>query len=160
MKFPILPLLFACSALTASALIPPGSADKNTSEGWQAIGFPVDDYAPWSLSLQAKEIATKDKQYLVVAGYLIVFGNSIILFPDKDASRSGGVSGALILSREDSPALRWLFGANAAEGFYAVGGVLSVTPKGPQLGHFTKIRFAMKVEPIRELNEVKRQDAR
>ena len=148
MKTALLLLGLAFSGLTSSALIPPGSADEKTGEGWQAVGFPVDDYVPWNLWLQAKEIAAKDAQYLVIAGYLVASPDSIILFPNEEASRSGRTDGALILFRDDSPALRWLFGSERAEGFYAVGGMLSVTPKGPQLGHFSKIRFAMKREPI------------
>ena len=148
MKPAILVLGFVSLLAPASALIPPGAADEKTGEGWQAVGFPVDDYVPWNLWLQAKEVAGQDRKYLVVAGYLVVSPNSAILFPNEEASRSGRTDGALILSRDDSPALRWLFGDGRAEGFYAVGGVLSVTPKGPQLGHFSKIRFAMKKEPI------------
>ena len=148
MKIALLVLGIAFSAVTASALIPPGSADEKTGDGWQAIGFPVDDYVPWNLALQAKEIAAKDREYLVVAGYLVASPGSVILFPSEEASRSGRTDGALILLRDDSPSLRWLFGSGHGEGVYAVGGLLSVTPKGPQLGHFSKIRFAMKKEPI------------
>lgn len=144
-------LLGLASILTpASAVIPSGAADEKTGEGWQAVGFPIDDYVPWNLWLQAKEVAAKDRQYLVVAGYLVATPNSVVLFPSEEASRSGRTDGALILSRDDSPALRWLFGSERAEGSYTVGGVLSVTPKGPQLGHFSKIRFAMKRERIPE----------
>jgi hypothetical protein len=148
MKSALLLLGLAIILTPASALIPPGAADEKTGEGWQAVGFPIDDYVPWNLWLQAKEIAAQDQKYLVVAGYLVASPNSVILFPNEEASRSGRTDGALLLSRDDSPALRWLFGSERAEGFFAVGGVLSLTPKGPQLGHLTKIRFAMKREPI------------
>jgi hypothetical protein len=147
---PALLLLALASILTpASALILPEAADEKTGEGWQALGFPIDDYVPWNLLLQAKEITAKDRKYLVVAGYLVASFNSIILFPNEEASKSGRTDGALILSRDDSPALRWLFGSERAEGFYAVGGLFSVTPKGPQLGHFSKVKFAMKRELIK-----------
>jgi len=119
-------------------------ADERTGEGWQAMGFPIDDYIPWALWSQAKEIAAQDKKYLVIAGYLVATPNSTVLYPNEEASRSGRLDGALILTREDSPALRWLVGKGRIEGVCAVGGVISTSPKGPQLGYLAKIRFAMR----------------
>lgn len=145
MKPTLLLLGLLGSALPAVAVVP--AADAKTVEGWQAFGFPIDDYVPWNLGIQAKELGAKNGQYVVVAGYLVASAKSVTLFPDKEAALSGRREGTLSLAREDSPALRWLFGDERAEGFFAVGGVLSVTPKGPQLGQLTKIRFAMRKEP-------------
>jgi hypothetical protein len=141
----IVPFLIFASA--AGALIPPGAADLKTAEGWQAWGFPVDDFLPWNLWLQHASIAASEGKYLVVYGYLVATPNSIVLFPTEEASQSGSTKGALVLARDDSPALRWLFSEERSEGFYAVGGVFSRSEKGPMLGHLTKIRFAMKKEP-------------
>jgi len=129
---------------TCRALIPPECADASTAEGWQAVGFPVDDYLPWSLELQGKEIAQKEGKYVVVMGYLVSSSESIVLFPNADAARSGRMDGTLILNKQDSPALRWLFPECRAEGWYAVGGVFSLATKAPMLGHLGRIRFAMK----------------
>jgi hypothetical protein len=93
MKSALLVLGLAIILTPASALIPPGAADEKTGEGWQAVGFPIDDYVPWNLWLQAKEIAAQDRKYLVVAGYLVASPNSVILFPNEEASRSGRTDG-------------------------------------------------------------------
>ena len=115
------------------------------------MGFPVDDYVPWSLWIHAKEIVNHDGKYLVVEGYLVASQNSIILFASEEAARSGRTDGALVLTSDDSPALRWLFAGRHAEGYFAVGGVYSHATKGPMLGHLTKVRFAMKYEPNQAL---------
>lgn len=132
---------------TAAGVIAPGSADSTTADGWQPVGFPGDDYFPWSLSFDAKNIAEADGKFLVISGYLVASPDSLILYPSEGASRSGRTDGALILAREDSPALRWLFSRRKSEGIYAVGGVFSRSTKGHLLGHLTKVRFAMKSEP-------------
>jgi len=60
---PALLLLGLAGVLTpASALSPPGAADAKTGEGWQAVGFPIEDYVRWNLWLQAKEVAAEDKK--------------------------------------------------------------------------------------------------
>ena len=133
--------LFAASAV---ALIDPSMSDPTTREGWKGVGFPVDDFVPWSLQLDSKEIAEQDGRYLVVFGYLVVSPNSIVLFPTADAARSGSLTGALILTSTDSPPIRWLFrNVRLLEGYYAVGGLFSRNKSGQALGHFTKVRFAM-----------------
>ena len=143
-------VLVVCSVSSLFALIPPGAADSTTAEGWRAMGFPVDDYVPWSLQIDSKEIANLNEKYLVVAGYLVASKDSITLFPTDEASKSGSIDGALVLTSDDSPALRWLLSDGSVEGHFAVGGLFS-RAKGPALGHLTKVRFAMSRGPNQAL---------
>lgn len=112
-------------------------------EGWHWVGIPVEDWVPYHLELDAKKIAGFDEKYVVVFGYLVASAKSIVLFPNEESSRTNRTEQALILSRESSPALRWLA---PTEGYYAVGGMYHSRSKA-FLGHLSHIRFAMKKNP-------------
>jgi hypothetical protein len=140
-------LLLSASAAwspVVKALVP--AADPATVEGWKAHGFPVDDFLPWSLQVESKEIAALDGRYIVVSGYLVATLSSVVLFADEEAAKKGRVVDALVLSMEDSAALRWLFSRRRSEGVYAIGGLFERSKSGSVLGHLSKVRFAMKAE--------------
>ena len=139
-------VLIAVSAicLKADNLSPSStsSLERATMEGWHWVGIPVEDWVPYHLELDAKEIAGFEEKYVVVFGYLVASTQSIVLFPNEEASRANRTEQALILSRENSPALRWLA---PNEGYYAVGGMYRSGSKA-FLGHLSFIRFAIKKE--------------
>ena len=118
------------------------SLERAAVEGWHWVGIPIEDWAPYHLEIDAKEITGFEKKYVVVYGYLVASAQSIILFPSEEASRTNHTERALILSRNDSPALRWLA---PTEGYYAVGGTYRNGTK-TFLGHLSYVRFAMKKE--------------
>jgi hypothetical protein len=136
--------VFAVLSPFAKALVP--AADPATVEGWRAHGFPVDDFLPWSLQIESKAITALNGCYIVVSGYLVATSNSIVLFANEEAAKKGRMGDALVLSMEDSAALRWLFSRRRSEGFYAVGGIFERSKGGSVFGHLSNVRFAMKVE--------------
>ncbi len=121
---------------------------RETSEGWAWASKPVGDFVPWPLGGFQRAIRERDGQFIVVYGYLAVSAQSMVLYPSSAASWSGKLEGAIMLSQEDSPALKWLFPLRHTEGYYAIGGMLTCRPAGPLLGELSKVRFAMRKDEL------------